>query len=275
VLAMRLLKVRAAAAAADDSSDSETEKEVLPVNKNFRCGQKDKKAAKSAIPDFFFSLDTAGEEEVSSDEEMGEEGKKEEMRFFLKDKAAKATASAATAASAAGVPDVVRDALAKSAIKPGFESSLGASAFSMSLRQKKKAAKEEREKTTGTNWFYMPATEMTDERKADLELLSMRATLDPKRFYRKNDRAVLPKYFQVGRVVEDKRDFYGGRLTKAERKKNLLDEMMKTEGESFAKSQHKYEELRQSEKRKQRGAFQKGGYVNKRKARDGTGASKK
>ncbi|GMS90658.1 hypothetical protein PENTCL1PPCAC_12833, partial [Pristionchus entomophagus] len=275
VLAMRLLKVRAAAAAVDDSSDSEAEKEVLPVNKKFRCCQKDKKTAKFAIPDSFFSLDTAGGEEVSSDEEMKEDGKKEEKRFFLKDKTAKATAPAAAAASAASVPDVVRDALAKSSIKPGFESSLGASAFSMSLRQKKKAAKEEREKTTGTNWFDMPATEMTDERKADLELLSMRATLDPKRFYRKNDRAVLPKYFQVGRVVEDKRDFYGGRLTKAERKKNLLDEMMKTEGESFAKSQHKYEELRQSEKRKQRGAFQKSGFVNKRKARDGTGASKK
>ncbi|GMR60218.1 hypothetical protein PMAYCL1PPCAC_30413, partial [Pristionchus mayeri] len=268
---MRLLKVWPEAAAAADSSDSEQEE--LPVNKNFRCTKKDRKQTESSSGAVnFFSLDTAGGEEVSSDEEEGEKNE-EKKRFFLKDKTAAKNPTAAAAHPP--VPKVVSEALAKSAIQPGFESSLGSSAFSMSLRQKKKAAKAEREKTTGTSWFDMPATEMTDERKADLELLSMRATLDPKRFYRKNDRAVLPKYFQVGRVVEDKRDFYGGRLTKAERKKNMLDEMMKTDGERFAKSQHKYEELRQSERKKQRGAFQKSGHINKKRVRNGTGASRK
>ncbi|KAF8356619.1 hypothetical protein PRIPAC_91614, partial [Pristionchus pacificus] len=272
---MRLLKVRpaAAAAAAADSSDSEDERNAaLPVNKNFRCAIKDRREAKPAPTDFF-SLDTTAGEEVSDDEEMEEEGGKvKKERFFLKDKAT--AAAAAAKAPPAEVPKEVSEALAKSVIRPGFESTLGAGASLMSKRQQKRAAKTEREKTTGTAWFDMPATEMTDERKADLELLSMRATLDPKRFYRKNDRAVLPKYFQVGRVVEDKRDFYGGRLTKAERKKNMLDEMMKTDGEQFTKSQSKYEVLRQSERKKQRGAFQKSGPINKKKMRNGTGASK-
>jgi hypothetical protein len=44
----------------------------------------------------------------------------------------------------------------------------------------------------------MPATELTDEYRRDLELLQMRAHIDPKAQYRKNDLKVLPKYFQVG-----------------------------------------------------------------------------
>lgn len=56
---------------------------------------------------------------------------------------------------------------------------------------------KERERTKGSNWFNMPATEVTDEVKSDLEILQMRSVLDPKHFYKKNDLTVLPKYFQV------------------------------------------------------------------------------
>lgn len=43
----------------------------------------------------------------------------------------------------------------------------------------------------------MKAPEMTEELKNDLKALQMRAAIDPKRFYKKNDRKGLPKYFQV------------------------------------------------------------------------------
>lgn len=43
----------------------------------------------------------------------------------------------------------------------------------------------------------MPASELTDERKRDLEVLMMRDALDPKSHYKKPDREVFPKYFQV------------------------------------------------------------------------------
>lgn len=49
----------------------------------------------------------------------------------------------------------------------------------------------------------MPATEMTDEVKNDLEILQMRSVLDPKHFYKKNDLKTLPKYFQVGLYLYD------------------------------------------------------------------------
>lgn len=43
----------------------------------------------------------------------------------------------------------------------------------------------------------MPAPEITEELKNDLQILKMRSVLDPKRHYKKNDMEVLPKYFQV------------------------------------------------------------------------------
>lgn len=55
----------------------------------------------------------------------------------------------------------------------------------------------EHEKTKGKKWYGLPATELTEEVKHDLEVLQMRSVLDPKHFYKKNDLKVLPKYFQV------------------------------------------------------------------------------
>lgn len=56
---------------------------------------------------------------------------------------------------------------------------------------------QERQKTAGDGWFGMKAPELTDELKNDLKALKMRASMDPKRFYKKNDRDGFPKYFQV------------------------------------------------------------------------------
>jgi len=90
----------------------------------------------------------------------------------------------------------------------------------------KKIRRVEREKTKGPNWYDMPATEMTDERKNDLTLLKMRSVLDPKRFYKKNDSDVLPKFFQVGTVVEGPADFYHSRIPKKQRKQTIADELL-------------------------------------------------
>ena len=57
----------------------------------------------------------------------------------------------------------------------------------------------------------MPATEVTEEIKNDLETLQMRGALDPKRFYKKNANKELPKYFQMGRYVNNPVEFYSDR----------------------------------------------------------------
>lgn len=78
------------------------------------------------------------------------------------------------------------------------------------LRQQRKLAPE----TAGKKWFDLPAPQMTDDMKRDLKLLQLRGTFDPKRFYKSSDhKKSLPKFFQVGTVVESAADFYSGLLT--------------------------------------------------------------
>lgn len=52
--------------------------------------------------------------------------------------------------------------------------------------------------TAGKDWFDMPSTNLTPEIKRDIQLIGMRGTLDPKRFYKKDkDLKKIPKVFQV------------------------------------------------------------------------------
>lgn len=82
--------------------------------------------------------------------------------------------------------------------------------------------------TTGNSWFDMPAQVVTPELKQDLQLLKLRGVMDPKRHYKKGDTKSksLPKYFQVGTVVESASDFFSARLTKKERKARIADELL-------------------------------------------------
>ncbi|XP_010251283.1 PREDICTED: rRNA-processing protein fcf2-like [Nelumbo nucifera] len=82
--------------------------------------------------------------------------------------------------------------------------------------------------TAGKNWFEMPAPTITPEIKKDLQILKLRNVMDPKRHYKKGDlkSKALPKYFQVGTVIESASDFFSGRLTKKERKATLADELL-------------------------------------------------
>ncbi|XP_022760790.1 rRNA-processing protein fcf2 [Durio zibethinus] len=81
--------------------------------------------------------------------------------------------------------------------------------------------------TAGAAWFDMPAPTLTPELKKDLQLLKLRGAIDPKRHYKKESKSkALPKYFQVGTVVESVTDYYSGRMTKKERKPTLADELL-------------------------------------------------
>lgn len=112
----------------------------------------------------------------------------------------------------------------------------------LSKRKLKKLRKEEREKTKGDKWFGLPATELTEEVKRDLELMKMRSVLDPKHFYKGNHDRPLPKYFQIGKVQDSPFDFYNNRLTKKERKRTLVDELM-ADAEFNKYNKNKYAEI--------------------------------
>merc|ERR1711915_689475 len=123
-------------------------------------------------------------------------------------------------------------------------------------RKMKKLKKEEREKTKGSDWFNMPALEMTEERKKDLELLQMRGVLDPKRFYKKNALDTLPKYFQIGTIVDNAADFYTDRVPKKERKKTMVDELL-ADAEFKKRQKRKYVEIIEDRAKKQGKKFYK------------------
>uniref|UniRef100_A0A0A9BDK8 Fcf2 pre-rRNA processing C-terminal domain-containing protein n=1 Tax=Arundo donax TaxID=35708 RepID=A0A0A9BDK8_ARUDO len=51
--------------------------------------------------------------------------------------------------------------------------------------------------------------------------------MDPKRHFKRAGKSkALPKYFQVGTVIEPATEFFSSRLTKKERKTTLVDELL-------------------------------------------------
>ncbi|XP_032073978.1 deoxynucleotidyltransferase terminal-interacting protein 2 isoform X2 [Thamnophis elegans] len=132
--------------------------------------------------------------------------------------------------------------LQKSIITPDFEKKESVPPLRESVHQLKKQRKIDRAKTTGDGWFGMKAPEMTEELKNDLKALQMRAAIDPKRFYKKNDRKGLPKYFQVGTIVDSPADFYHARIPKKERKKTIVDELL-ADSEFRRYNKRKYQDI--------------------------------
>ncbi|XP_006814011.1 deoxynucleotidyltransferase terminal-interacting protein 2-like [Saccoglossus kowalevskii] len=116
--------------------------------------------------------------------------------------------------------------LKKSVVTSGFEKKDSIPPYKESMRQIKKQRKKERESHTGSNWYNMKAPEMTEELKNDLKVIKMRGALDPKRFYKGSDVRGLPKFVQVGTVIEHSADFYHSRIPKKDRKKTIVDELL-------------------------------------------------
>ncbi|XP_067394542.1 deoxynucleotidyltransferase terminal-interacting protein 2 [Emydura macquarii macquarii] len=135
-----------------------------------------------------------------------------------------------------------KELLRKSIITPDFEKKECVPPLSESVHQIKKRRKAEKEKTTGDGWFGMKAPEMTNELKNDLKALKMRASMDPKHFYKKNDRDGLPKYVQVGTVVDTPIDFYHARIPKKQRKRTIVEELL-ADSEFRRYNKRKYQEI--------------------------------
>ncbi|XP_028616333.1 deoxynucleotidyltransferase terminal-interacting protein 2 [Grammomys surdaster] len=132
--------------------------------------------------------------------------------------------------------------LQKTVITPDFEKNYCVPPYSESKHQLQKQRRKERQKTAGNGWFGMKAPELTDELKNDLRALKMRASMDPKRFYKKNDRDGFPKYFQVGTIVDNPADFYHSRIPKKQRKKTIVEELL-ADSEFRRFNRRKYSEI--------------------------------
>eukprot|EP00063_Salmo_salar_P096390 XP_014071225.1 PREDICTED: deoxynucleotidyltransferase terminal-interacting protein 2-like [Salmo salar] len=130
----------------------------------------------------------------------------------------------------------------KSVIGPELEKRDAVPPYRESKQAAKLKRKEEREKTTGAGWFNMRAPEMTEELKGDLKALKMRGAMDPKRFYKKNDRDGFPKYFQVATVVDSPVDFYHSRVPEKDRKRTMVEELL-ADAEFRQTNKKKYQQI--------------------------------
>uniref|UniRef100_A0A915LV27 Fcf2 pre-rRNA processing C-terminal domain-containing protein n=1 Tax=Meloidogyne javanica TaxID=6303 RepID=A0A915LV27_MELJA len=90
----------------------------------------------------------------------------------------------------------IKKLLEKATLTEDYDSKPLDEVLKRSKTQEKKIRKSQNSKTAGESWFGLPASEMDEEKRRDLELIQMRNILDPKQHYKKSDRNVLPKYFQ-------------------------------------------------------------------------------
>ncbi|XP_078605055.1 deoxynucleotidyltransferase terminal-interacting protein 2-like [Branchiostoma floridae x Branchiostoma japonicum] len=137
----------------------------------------------------------------------------------------------------------------KSVVTPDFEQKHSVPPYKETVKQLKKKRKEEREASTGRKWFDMKAPELTAETKNDLDVLKMRKVLDPKRFYKKNDREAYPKYFQMGTVEDSPADFYRSRVPKKDRKATIVDELL-ADAEFRKYNKKKYSDVQEKLRKK-------------------------
>ncbi|AWP10985.1 putative deoxynucleotidyltransferase terminal-interacting protein 2 [Scophthalmus maximus] len=134
------------------------------------------------------------------------------------------------------------EVMRKSVIGPDFEKMDAVPPYSESKQALKLKHRAEREKSTGDGWFNMKAPELSQELKGDLQVLKMRGSMDPKRFYKKNDRDGFPKYFQVGTVVDSPVDFYHSRVPKKGRKRTMVGELL-ADAEFRQKNKKKFQQI--------------------------------
>lgn len=104
---------------------------------------------------------------------------------------------------------------------------------------------------TNEEWFTLPTPtgEFAHRVQRDLQLIKHRASLDPKRHYKK-EKWNPPERFAVGTIVEDKSEYFSGRLPRKQRGETMLSTLLKdTDSRSYLK--RKYGEI-QNEKRGRR-----------------------
>ena len=128
------------------------------------------------------------------------------------------------APSAMAAPDLMAALGARSAAKQ-LPSSNPVQAAKQSARESNAVP------TAGKDWFNLSRPSViTTEMKTDLKLLSLRAYMDPKKFFKKSSKAsrkkVVPTFFQMGTVIAGAQEFYSSRLTNSERHEHFADEFI-------------------------------------------------
>ncbi|KAF8322457.1 Fcf2-domain-containing protein [Clavulina sp. PMI_390] len=131
-------------------------------------------------------------------------------------------------------------------------------------KAEKKALKDA---TAGPGWFDLPAPPASELPRLarEVEALRLRNSLDPKRFYRKEDTRAgpLPKHFALGHIVAEGGAFEGGGggrgrddLPRAARKRTIVDELM-ADDEARTYAKRKFAELQSVRDERGRGTYRR------------------
>ncbi|KAI1109975.1 Fcf2-domain-containing protein [Nemania sp. NC0429] len=128
---------------------------------------------------------------------------------------------------------------------------------SVRVPEARKSKKEMAHKAdAGPQWFNLPATDLTPELRRDLQLLKMRDVLDPKRHYKKDTTRAIPEFSQVGTVIPGPTDYFSARMTKKERKRTLLEDVLQTE-DATRRFKNKYGEIQAVKTSGKKGHYKK------------------
>ena len=100
----------------------------------------------------------------------------------------------------------------------------------------------------GPGWFGMRPSPMTEELRKDLQLIRNRAALQPTKFYKSSDPT--GPVVQTGTVIEGPSEYYSSRLTKKQRRGNLVDEIL-ADADTSGYAKQKYKAFQQDRTRKQ------------------------
>lgn len=115
-------------------------------------------------------------------------------------------------------------------------------------------SEKEKDQDAGSNWFNMKQPELTGETKRDLLIIKQRSALDPKRHYKKQ-KWDIPKYFQMGTIVEGNTEFYS-KMKRKQRGNNLVEEILH-DGESSKYFKRKYSQIQESKMSGKKGHYKK------------------
>ena len=109
----------------------------------------------------------------------------------------------------------------------------------------------------GADWFDMPRTNLTPELKRDLQALRMRdVAAMGKQFFKKDSRKdLVPEYSQVGTIIAGATDGVSSRLTRKERKRTIVEEILA--GENVGKLKSKYQDIQEQKRSGKKGFYKK------------------
>jgi tryptophanyl-tRNA synthetase len=121
------------------------------------------------------------------------------------------------------------------------------------LPQKNKGPKD----TLGADWFNLPRTNLTPELKRDLQALRMRdVAAMGKQFFKKDARKdLIPEYSQVGTIIAGATDGVNSRLTRKEKKRTIVEEILSSENVGKLKS--KYQDIQEKKRSGKKGYYKK------------------